>query len=186
MTIYRLNYDSSKYPRVDVSPKEWMRLENKGILAPFTAKDKWLTLNAMYYDEPGVDEINRPDIMCWTSRMVFSEKAYQALKTSLEKYGNFYLVNIEDEIKYTFYESNKTDAVDPFNTEKLVIEGEDMGVIKLAFLEHEVKNLGIFRTPFDSGSYIYCTDEVKDIIEGAVTTNELTSGWSFETELREN
>jgi len=184
MTVYRLNYNSDEFPRVDVAPSEWMKLESKGVLASFTPKDKWQVLNATYYDEPGNVNAKRPDIMCWTSHMVFSDKAYQALKVGLDKFGSFYPVDVEGELKQAFYENTKTDAIDPFNSEKLVIDGEELEVIKLAFLEHEVKDLGIFRTEYDNASYIYCTDEVKELIEGSLASEELTSGWTFEVELR--
>lgn len=99
MTIYRLKYDNFKYPRVYISPDE---IEEKSIGGRSTLvvgesrKSSWKILNGTYYYDPDSSLKNPcPDLSNTTGEIVFSEEAKLLLEDTLEKYGEFLPILIE-------------------------------------------------------------------------------------------
>ena len=184
MTIYRLQYDAYEYPRVDISMDEIMDKLPGGrqtMVKGKSRKDAWVILNATYYyNKDNPEKPICPDISKAAFEMVFSQKAKDELESVLGQYGEFLPVSVEGETRYLFNLLNSTDAIDPFNSKKEICDGIAVGIEKIAFLEHEVRDLCIFNTAYDGYSCIYCTDEFKDLIG----KSGLTSGWSFEEALR--
>lgn len=183
--VYRLEYDCYNFPRIEISADEVEdKLPNgrRDMVRGRSRKDIWVTLDGDYYYEPGLAEKRPcPDISQWANSLVFSELANELLASRLEPYGELLPVNIQGDARFYFNLLNATDAIDPFNSEKELFEGVEVGVKKIAFLEHEIKDLFIFSTPYDNHAYIYCTDEFKAMIENS----GLTSGWEFRAKLRD-
>lgn len=184
MTVYRLSYEEEKYPRINIDPYEGKDKLPKGksCLAPNTSKKNyWAELNGTYYYEDDMPkDIECPDISVWYSSIVLSAKAVDIIGDELRRFGEILPISIEGDRRYYFNLLNATDAIDPFNTKKAEVDGIDLGIQKLAFLEHEIKDLCIFDTEYDGYSYLYCTDEFKSLIE----ESGLTSGWSYHENLR--
>lgn len=185
MTIYRLGYDRFEWPIVNISPDE---IEDKfsngrsNLVVSESMIDAWNTLNGTYYyskDNPVKNSC--PDLSKRLWEMVFSEEAKTKLEKSLGKYAEFLPISIDGDKRYIFNLLNATSAIDQFNSKMKIHNGVEMGVEKIAFLAHEVKDLCIFNTPYDGYSHIYCTDEFKSLIENS----GLTSGWSFHEKLRD-
>lgn len=190
MTIYRLKYHDEAHPTILIDPEEgWDKLpEDVNAFAYGKQKSSyWQVLDGRYYyNEDNDDAIDTstpcPDISCMHSNIIaISEAAKEKLGDALEQYGELLPISANGNRHYYFNMFNRTDAIDPFNSKKQSFEGEDMGAEKIAFIEHEVENLGIFRTEYDKLAYNYCTEEFKQLIENS----GLTSGWTFHKSLRE-
>jgi len=186
VSIYRLNYDYDNYPRIDVSTNEDEDKlpEGKLSLTPNIEKlSYWVTLNgSLEYVGDASSETPCPELSDWFSSLVLSRKAKDKIGDRLEKYGELLPLSIDGEERFYFNILNTSDAIDPFNTKRLEIDGIDFGIKQIVFLEHEVKDLFIFMTEYDGFSYLYCTDAFKDMIEGS----GLSSGWTFHKNLRED
>jgi len=185
VTVYRLEYDIYKFPRVVISPDEIedkIPSGRKGMKPNISKVSYWSELNGdIDYGDDIPHSTPCPDLSNWLSSIIISEEAKNMLEGELEKFGELLPVNINNQKMYYFNTLNVNDDIDPFNTKREIIDGIDMGITKLAFLEHKVENLGIFRSNYDGSSYLYCTGSFKELLENS----GLSSGWSFNKELRD-
>jgi len=209
MTVYRLSYDRFIYPMI-IEPEEYWADrsdELRNVKSGDRKSSFWLPFNGRYYYSKDYDDAMDestpcPDLTCWHSDFILSEKAKEKIGGVLEKYGELLPVSIEGNNYYYFNLLNSTDAIDPFNAKKEYIFKEDdiehmktymsedeikecfdnqeQVIRKIAFLEQEVNDLFVFNTPYDGYAYTYCTDKFKNLIENS----GLTSGWSFFKNLR--
>lgn len=184
MTIYRLNYRVVDYPRVEISEDEKERLPNgrETFVPGLSRKDQWVKLDAsLYYGSEVPKQLPLPDLTTSIFEFIVSNKALDYLRPIIGRYGEFLPISVDGNVYYIFNLLNSTDAIDPFNSKKEYFDGIEIGVKKIAFIEHEVKDLLIFNSPYDEYAYTYCTEKFKDIIEGS----GLSSGWEFLEDLRE-
>ena len=186
MTVYRLEYDIYKFPRVVISPDEIAdKIPNgrKGMKPNISKVSYWSELNGnIDYGDDIPHSTPCPDLSNWLSSIILSEEAKKKLGSELENYGEVLPIQINGKKMYYFNTLNISDDIDPFNTKKEVVDGIDMGIQKIAFLEDKIKDLGVFRSNYDGSSYLYCTDTFKNLIEDS----GLTLGWSFHKNLRNN
>lgn len=128
-----------------------------------------------------------PDISQWVpNTLVFNEKSKAIVEEKLKPYGEFLDVKCEG-ISYFLFNAMHYLDDSCVNTEKseILFEGDIwMGVKKMVFNEEKVESAdpAIFKTTFDRGINLYCTDAFKLIIEGAglhglVFSEELTADY---------
>ncbi len=183
MTVYRLQYDSNSFPRNYISTQETDTKLPDGRAGMIVGRPRlanWKVLEGTYSWPDSMESVACPDLSKLNSEIVFSEKAREILGEKLESYGEFLPISIEGDRRYIFNILNSTNAIDPFSSKKEEFEGMVIGIEKIAFLEHEIKDFLIFRTPYDDYALMYCTDAFIALVE----TSELTSGWLYQTALR--
>lgn len=184
MAVYRLKYNKDHFNRVNISPLEIMDRLPGGVSSLLPGKpiqDNWVELNGDIYPAEHAKSNNLPDLSEWRGRLVLSEALTNtSLWNKLANLGELLPICIEGSRRYIFRPKHITDSIDPFNSKKIIQNGIEMGVEKLAFLEHEIADLGIFVTNYDGLAFMYCNDDIKALFE----ESQLETGWVVSSELR--
>lgn len=184
MPVYRLEYDGFKYPVIDISEDEFERksFPDRRYFAYGISKIPFWTVveGTCFHDPENPHPEPCPDLSQWHHGLVLSERARETLEGCIGSYGEFLPIDVEGQRRFVFNLTTSTEAIDPFNSSKTELDGVDLGVDKIAFLEHEVADLLIFSTSYDLHAYTYCTHTFKELVE----QSGLSSGWHFRTELR--
>ncbi|MFK5948917.1 MAG: hypothetical protein QM500_09145 [Methylococcales bacterium] len=111
-----------------------------------------------------------PDIADWVnSHLVFSQKAYDALSSQLESYGEFLPVICEGITYYIFNVLKLVDDsfIDLDKSEREMEDGIQVGLHKLKFKEDLLKDTLLFKAEYDTYLNIFCGDVFKEIVEEA-------------------
>lgn len=187
MSIYKLKADFENYFSFTIENAELF-----GKMPSFSAKFKakpriqdWNEPTGHFYQSENYksSKINLPDITTWLlGNLVLNEKAYQALKPSLEHLGEFLPINGDGTKYYAFNNLHIINdaAIDQEATKPNIQSGVNMGLERLAFILQKTNKELVFKTNADNLAALYCTDNFKALIEkhglkGLIFESNLTS-----------
>jgi len=147
-------------------------------------KDMWNTVDAKFIASDS-GSIILPDISRWMPNLlIFNQKAYDILSTHLKDYGEMLDINIDSKSYYLFNIMKYIDdaAIDQTSSKKAIVDGIEIGVQSLCFKHEKISDdILLFKTNYDRGSNIFCSDNLKQLIEDSDLT-----GIDFEKELAIN
>jgi len=180
MSVYRVCEDFENFLSFDCTPEELQSKMGENFLYMLNlsgpeAQPDWIKPNGLFrLDEQNTTASQLPDISYWaTSHPVFNQKAYNALATPLESYGEFLPVNVQGNTYYIFNILNVLDEsfidLDKSEQEFETIDGETMrtGLHKLQFKENLLNDTLVFKTAYDDYINVFCNDKFKQLVEEA-------------------
>ena len=184
--IYKLRFDRSRFLSFDISPdvlEESFGPDYFSLLEQPQWKSFWQPLPVEFFDDSDKHDVTKPpDITLWfTDQLVVNQKAYEALNDTLSSYGEWLPLQCEG-LPYWLLHITRTtgmDAVDSASVRR-VEESGYIDVKKLQFNPSAVKDLLLFKSEFDDGKNIFCSDEYRTLIEehglqGLVFSKDLAS-----------
>lgn len=142
--------------------KVWFPQENTSLIDKL--KTEWIPVDVKFESDSKKNTI--PDISVWNlSCLVLSQKAYEALKETLNPTGEFLTLN-NNFYLYNCLESVTAESVDVKKT-KLKIEEMNSNHIpqSLGFLPEKIKGKPLFKPGFLENSFLVCQDSFKKIAE---------------------
>ena len=122
-----------------------------------------------------------PDLCSWHgSVLALSLDAKNKLEEYLDPLGEFLPITVTGDQFYLF-NCFEIGVHDDINSKHRKLDGEIIGVDRIAFNEADVKNKLVFKTKFDNGGTLYCTDKFKDLVaslnlKGLVFSSDLNWG----------
>jgi len=144
-------------------------------------KKIWKTPTGMFLSSD-TGSVKIPDITDWVPYvLVFNQKAYELLSNYLTQYGEMLEVNIESNKYYIFNVMKMLDdkTINYDKSQKAVFEGKEVGVKRLTFNTELIDDdILIFKTSYNHGGHLYCSDKFKNLIEELKLT-----GITFDTML---
>mgnify|MGYP000005536895 FL=1 len=105
------------------------------------------------------------DINHYGSFLVLTEKAYQLLKESMDKYGEFLKLDVEG-IPMVLFNPLRFVSDELQHCKKSYFEGEEVGIESLSFDDKAADNL-IFKSKYTAGTRMYCNEEFKNLVKNA-------------------
>jgi len=187
--VYKLSFNHAKYLNLNIDMKTLQsviggkigrreffdyRRDNRP-LKPF-----WEDVGAEFV-EVGGEGMHAPDIILWNATaLVLSEKAYSALSSHLEPFGEFLPITVEDE-RYLVFNCLNVVSVDLEKSQADIVDGIWLGVKSIAFARPEIDENLIFKSEFDRCGALYCGGSFKDLVaqsnfKGLLFNEDLTSG----------
>ncbi|MFL0805062.1 MAG: hypothetical protein K6L81_15225 [Agarilytica sp.] len=180
MKVYKLRSDRANYMNVYISPHEiGAKLGDPFLISPDATQDEnlnwsefWQPLEISFQDDSDDNSVSLvPDITWWhDNQLVLNQKAYEALKSELESYGEFLPLSCEGKAYWLFHVTKRTSigAVDLKCSERTIDPVGLVDIVKITFKSEQVKSLYLFKTEYNNYLYnIYCTELFKDIVESA-------------------
>lgn len=175
MRTYKVTDDYVNFLNLDVNLKEVLLSVGKrmGGIKKFSTYGAdnaslvrvWGQQRGRFTAVAGLPGTEAPDITKWNgANLVLAPNAYQALKASLQPYGEFLPIAIDGKIYFVFNCMNLVDANEK-QSENDVVDGLWMGITRIGFRNRDVTENLLFKTPFDRCSAIYCGEEFKSLVE---------------------
>jgi hypothetical protein len=141
----------------------------------------WPTMYAEFKQIEDKPPAAIPDICEWRgASIVLSPKAYKALRTTLNNFGEFLPVICERETYYIF-NCLTFGQIDEINSKQDIQDGVFMGTKNVRFNSVDIADKAVFKTKLDRCLTIFCSSKLKD----AVTSNNLT-GIEFKEDLADS
>jgi hypothetical protein len=111
-----------------------------------------------------------PDIAKWIdATLVLSQRAYEALYSSLAECGEFLPISANGQ-KYYLFNCLTCVGIDQHRSQKCYYEGEDIGFEKLAF---QPTAATIFKSPDQGCQDLFCQESIKDLVERHALTGTI-------------
>jgi len=182
MSIYRISTNIDNMMFFHITQKE---LESKsGVDPEYHAGSQpkpqtgWQKVNASFVLPIDYKKSNPipflPDVTHWGhNHLVFNQKAYDLVSEHLNPFGEFLPVVCEGYDYYLFNILQIADdnLIDQTNSEKnmMTMDGitMQMGIKKLKFKEHKLKDTLVFKTNYDEYVGIFCNNKFKQLVEDA-------------------
>lgn len=190
--LYTLIYDSKNYREFHFDQNQIVRIldqegysdiEHRIDVNGEPKSFKYLVKEPLILTFPIIEKADKnkkiPDIEVSSGRLFLSEKAYQVLKPALENDGEFLPVTYENGQGYFFTPLHVAEDVDAINTELSQENGWNY-FDHLVFYEDRVKEWSLFRMRHDGYRSVFCSNEIRQIIEdkqltGLYITNDLAN-----------
>lgn len=169
--IYKLRGDRQNFLSFDIDPLQIeLMLGDYFLLHQPTWADFWTPLNASFYDDSdGQNAIKVPDITVWGTEncLALNQKAYEHLKAHLVNFGELLPIECEGIPYWLFHSTNKTgmEFVDLDQSARQVDEVDYVEMQALVFKEKALKGQLVFQTEFSNYRNMYCTEELKTLVE---------------------
>jgi hypothetical protein len=187
MKLYRIISDTSKFGSLEIFNTEEL-MSNFGIVkyrklrsVQDSISDKWPQSHGSFYDmfSDKTEELPvAPDVYLWMNVfLVLSTKAKAILSPMLDIFGEFLPFECNG-LKYYIFAVNSIIEPELSKHSSLSSNGNYAGISSLSFNPETIGTHIIFKTSFDRFNYLYCTENLKGIIE----LNELT-GLQFSEDL---
>lgn len=182
---YKLRFDRSNYLVGDISLKEvGAKLGNPFALDAPLWKDIWQPLHIQFRDDSDKQNVaTPPDITCWfTNELILNEKAYEAIGSHLEPYGELLPAKSEYVSYWVFHVTKRLgmDVIDETMSERIVEDGGYIDLKKLTFKNEMIKDTLLFKTAYSGYQNIYCSNAFKKLtkehdLKGLVFSTDLVS-----------
>lgn len=186
MSIYQIKGALKEYKTLELNgldiAQSLGRMDELAVLNNFTASntsltDIWEQMTTTFYAESSTAD-QLPDIIVWAgSALVMSKEAYNKLKQYISDDGEFLPVNVDGEL-YFIFNCLQYAKEDPDQTISEYIDGELVGLEKLAFDEEDISSRILFKSKRQGGSVLYCTSNFKGLclefdLKGLIFDEEL-------------
>jgi hypothetical protein len=128
-------------------------------------KSFWRDVEAEFHPIEGLPVGPVPDICTWMgSSLVFSPKAYEALHSQLDNFGEFLPLLVDDERFYLFNCLTHGLHDELFSkSESLNSDGEVLQEERIRFNATDTKEKLLFKTKLNNCSVLYCNDAFRDL-----------------------
>lgn len=103
------------------------------------------------------------DLNSYGSFLVLTQKAYNIVKVSLERYGEFLDLDVEG-IPMVLFNPLVFGKEDTERSEKEYYDGEEIGIKHLVF-DNSTEDKLVFKSKYTARVCMYCNDEFKTLVE---------------------
>lgn len=143
------------------------------------AKD-WVEFDCNQSEMPETSNLQTPDIYLWLDAYpVLNKKAYDALESSLNQFGEFLNITVAGEPHF-FFSCLTYGKEDNEKTDYKYNAGIPIGIAKLDFIQEDVKDKVLFKSQISFCGSLFCNSLFKKVYE----ENQL-KGLRFEEDLLE-
>ncbi|ABC30546.1 conserved hypothetical protein [Hahella chejuensis KCTC 2396] len=134
----------------------------------------WKPLETAFESVEDYPDGEIPDLSKWVgASMILSPRAFEALGEKLERCGELLPLKIDGSTYYLF-NCLTEGRIDEINSKPHKLGEEPSEPFTVAFNSEDVRDKLVFKTKYDNCSSLYCTEELKQLVEN----HELT-GVSF-------
>lgn len=134
---------------------------------PLSWAAQWQPMELDFYSAIGKKVSELPDISQTNGRLFLSDKAFQALKSVLEPFGEFLPITYQGNQGFLFTIFETADAA---LDKQLCTKNEWGDITWIAFDTEKLSQAPIFRTEYDDYQSVFCQDEFRQVYEEAELT----------------
>lgn len=177
--IYAIHNDGFKYQQFvleleqyeDYIPDEYTLVQIHSFSYHDIPLEKWWKPTAAKFTSiEGMPDSPKPDVCTWRgTSLVFSQKAYDALKSLVSPFGAFLSISIDD-APYYIFNTRAYGLVDEINSNQLFDGGVFTGVEKLQFNEVDTHDKVLFKSGFNRCVFGFCNSQFKGAVKAANLT----------------